>query len=230
MAESEVESVTDGSNNLPSTDAFRGVDMSLAGIVTKRESFETLQRVAKLWASSQFVPERYRNVADCAMAIHMSLKLEVDPIFFMQKAYSVNGKMALEGQLVIAIAKNKGPWVDGIHFEFSGAEGTDQRTCVAYGVRRNDGVRNEYKMSYAEARKFGWVDKKDSFWPKMPDQMLCFRTAVFLVRRICPGILMGMSTVDEIRDISSARVSETVSGRLSERLANVQVLNAEVSK
>jgi uncharacterized protein YbbK (DUF523 family) len=36
----------------------------------------------------------------------------------------------------------------------------------------------------------------------MPEQMLCYRAALFLIRRYCPEVLVGMPTDDEVSDIT----------------------------
>ena len=47
----------------------------------------------------------------------------------------------------------------------------------------------------------GWTSKKGSKWLTMGDQMLRYRAAAFFARVYCPHALMGLKTVEEVKDI-----------------------------
>jgi hypothetical protein len=52
------------------------------------------------------------------------------------------------------------------------------------------------------AKLEGWIDKNGSKWRTMPEQMLRYRSAMWLARLYAPECLMGMSTVDELEDMA----------------------------
>ena len=47
----------------------------------------------------------------------------------------------------------------------------------------------------------GWTSKKGSKWLTMGDQMLQYRAAAFFARVHCPHALMGLQTVEEVKDV-----------------------------
>jgi hypothetical protein len=50
------------------------------------------------------------------------------------------------------------------------------------------------------AKKEGWFAKAGSKWQTIPEQMLRYRAATFLIRTIAPEIGLGLHTVDELED------------------------------
>ena len=49
------------------------------------------------------------------------------------------------------------------------------------------------------ARKEGWI--KNSKYKTMPEQMLRYRSATWLIRTHCPEVLLGMQSSEEIQDV-----------------------------
>ena len=58
------------------------------------------------------------------------------------------------------------------------------------------------------ARADGWT--KNGKYSSLPEQMLCYRSATFLIRRYAPGILLGYRPTDELEDIEASRSSGPV--------------------
>ena len=54
----------------------------------------------------------------------------------------------------------------------------------------------------------GWLDKSGSKWKTMPEQMFTYRAASFFARKYCPDVLMGLQTVEEVRDVSGYEEQE----------------------
>ena len=52
------------------------------------------------------------------------------------------------------------------------------------------------------AKNEGWLDKNGSKWKTMPRQMMMYRAASFFARVYCPDVLMGMQTVEEVKDVN----------------------------
>lgn len=162
--------------------------------------FEHIQRVAKVFANSKLVPEAYRNnVADCIIAMEMAHRLGVSPMMVMQHTCMIHGRPGVEGKFVIGLVNKRGPYPAGIKFKYEG-DGL-KRKCIASGVRANGEV-DEVEFSLQQAKDWGWYDKAGSPWPKMPDQMLAYRAGVFLARRYCPEVLMGVPPArEELEDV-----------------------------
>lgn len=172
-------------------------------------TFEHLQRVAKAFAASKILPEIYRNdVASCFVAVHMANRMQIDPFTFMQNSYVVQGKPALEGKLMIAVLNARGGYIDGIEYEYSG-EGDDYG-CRAFGTLRNGKV-HEARVDIKLAKAEGWYAKNPK-WKNMPDQMLAYRSAAFLLRKYRPELLMGLQTYEEVQDVDGVIVQSPVGG------------------
>lgn len=163
------------------------------------EKFEQAQRVAKIFASSSFVPESFRgNIPNCFIALNMACRLGVDPYMVFQNMYVIHGRPGLQAQLVIAMINANGPFEDPVQWEFEG-DGKARR-CTAYGVLRTTGNRCEATVSWKMVEDEKWDQKAGSKWKTMPDQMFRYRSATFLARLYCPEVMMGLQTDDELRD------------------------------
>jgi hypothetical protein len=51
------------------------------------------------------------------------------------------------------------------------------------------------------AKAEGWYGKNGSKWKTMPQQMLMYRAASFMVNIVAPELSMGLTTVEEAHDI-----------------------------
>lgn len=163
------------------------------------QGFEALQRVAKLFAASDIVPEAYRNnIPNTVIALDLAARLGVSPIAIMQQLYIVHGKPAWVGQFMIASFNRSGKF-ETIHYDFVGEEGNDDWGCRACTARK-DGTRiTGPVVTIAMAKGEGWYGKNKK-WQTMPELMLMYRAAAWLVRTCAPEIAMGIYTVDEIQD------------------------------
>jgi hypothetical protein len=171
-------------------------------------SLEGLQRLAKMYTASQIVPDHFRgngNIADCAIAVNLALRWGWDPLMVLQKCYIVHGRPGLESQLIIARANTSGVFNGRIGYELSG-EG-DRRQSIASAVLAESGETVTHTIDIALAKRMGWYDKKDrkgnlcSLWPKMPDLMLQYRSAAWLVRTVAPEVLMGVCMKEELEEM-----------------------------
>jgi hypothetical protein len=182
-------------------------------------SFELLQRCAKMISASQLIPEAYRgNVADCAIAIMAARQAGLDPLFFMQHSFVHKGRLGLDAQIAITLLRKR---FKKVAFQHSG-EG-DSRACTCIVV---DSDGNEFKetVSIKMAKDFGWLasksDRMTNFWAVMPDRMLAYRSASFLAKLYCPDLLAGAQFEDEILDIDGVQVvRQSKAKNLQERLS-----------
>ena len=166
--------------------------------------FNHLWRVATAYSRSAMVPDVFRGKPDdCFVAVQLALRLEVDPFMLMQSMYVVHGKPGMEAKLAIPLCNARGPFSDRIQWEFSGAG--MERSCRAFAHDRASGNVCEAIVSMAIAKAEGWLDKNGSKWRTMPDQMLMYRSAAWLIRTCCPEVLMGMATGDELQDMTISR-------------------------
>ena len=167
------------------------------------ESFELAQRSAKLLSKSTLVPDEYQdNISNCVIALNMANRMEADPLMVMQNLYIVHGKPGWSSQFLISTFNTSGRF-SSIRYEFVGERGSDEWGCRAWATEKETGERLESTLiTIGMAKAEGWYGKKMSKWKTMPEQMLRYRAAAFLIRAYAPEIAMGMHTKEEIVDIT----------------------------
>ena len=175
--------------------------------------FDLLQRQGKMFAASSLVPQQFQgNVANCAIALNMAMRLQADPMSVMQQLYIVHGKPAWSSAFLIATFNKSGKF-SSIKYRFSGTEGTDDWGCRAWATELSTGDKITGPLvTMGMAKKEGWSTKNGSKWQTMPELMLKYRAAAFLIRTTAPEIAMGIYTVEEVHDVwdKEYRPSQTI--------------------
>jgi hypothetical protein len=168
-------------------------------------SFELAQRAAKLLSASSLVPKEYQGasgIANCVVALNMAARIGADPLQVMQNLYIVHGKPAWSAQFLIATFNGCGRFT-AIRYEWVGEKGKDSYGCCAYATEKATGeVLRGAEVTIDLAKKEGWFGKSGSKWQTMPQQMLMYRAAAWLVRVYAPELAMGLSTADEVDDFT----------------------------
>lgn len=163
--------------------------------------FESLQRVAKLFASSRIVPPQYQNnLPDCVIAVDMALRMGANPLMVCQNLYIVYERPAWSAKFLIATLNQSGRF-SALRYVFQGKQGEDNWGCRAVAVELSSGERLEGPLITIDlAKKEGWYEKKGSKWKTMPEMMLRYRAASWFVNAYAPEIAMGLRTVEEEQD------------------------------
>lgn len=172
------------------------------------KDFAMGQRMANLLASSKIVPKTFQgDIASSLIALNMAQRMGADPLQVMQSMYIVYGKPSFSSAFLIACFNQCGRFTP-IKYEFSGEEGTDDWGCRAYTTEKSTGeVIKGVKVTIGMAKAEGWWSKKDkegretSKWQTMPELMLRYRSASFLIRSTAPEISLGFQSVEEVRDV-----------------------------
>ena len=177
-----------------------------AAPMSPAERFELMQRQAKLFASSPLVPAHIadggsqKGLANCYIALVLAEQMGENPLVVMQNIYIVHGRAGWSASYMIAKANASGVFKGVIRFKHSGT-GKD-RVCTASGTLKDTGEDVEATASMAMAEAEGWA--KNSKYRTMPDQMLIYRAATFLVRTYCPQVMLGYHTSVELEDMAAA--------------------------
>ena len=192
--------------------------------------FMQIQRVAAMFASSDMVPVHYRGkVANCALAIHMATRLEMDPMMFMQNSYVISGKPGLQAVVAIALVNSRGPFTGPIQWKFAGTIKDKTRQCTAYAKHKVTGEICETTVTWAMVEAEGWNKKAGSKWLTLPDLMFQYRSGSFLARLYCPEVILGLPTAEELEDIDAGteyKPTEKVSD-LNEKLNRKKVASVQ---
>lgn len=164
-------------------------------------SVGTMVSLSKTLADATIIPTTFqKNPANVLIALNMAQRMNADPLMIMQNMYIVNGNPSFSSKFLIACFNTCGRFTS-IKYEFFGKPGTDEYGCRAYA---NEKLTNERVQSIdvtiGMAKGEGWVDKKLSKWKTMPQLMLQYRSAAFLIRTVAPEISMGLQTTEELQD------------------------------
>lgn len=168
-------------------------------------SFNLTYRIAQVFSQSSLVPKNYQGQpGNCMIAIHMANRLGADPLMVMQNLYIVYGSPVWSAQFLIATFNMSGRF-SSIRYRWAGEKGADSFGCSAYAIETSTGQELEgSQVTIALAKKEGWYTKSGSKWQTMPEQMLMYRAASWLVRAYAPEIAMGLHTAEEMFDIHSS--------------------------
>ena len=163
-----------------------------------------IQKAAEIFVSSDMVPSHYRgkqNTSNCIIALQLAFRFRVDPFLFLQSSYVVHGRPGIEAKLATALANRSGEFDGPIRYEWSEHKPkSPEWTCTAWAIDRETGDRLSYPLRWQTVAAEGWAKPK-SKWDTMPDMMMMYRSAMYLLRTYKSHILLGMLTDDELDDI-----------------------------
>lgn len=172
------------------------------------EDFEFGQRVAKALSTSGCLPKNYENnVGSCLILLDMSHRLNASPVMVAQNMHIIHGRPSWSASYLIA-GFNSSKAYTPIRY-MMGNDGKcktmptkENLTCAAVTKCRETGeeilgTKISIEMAVAE----GWYGKSGSKWQTMPEQMLKYRAASFLIRAIAPEMSMGFQTAEEVEDM-----------------------------
>ena len=169
------------------------------------QGFELMQRACKALAASTLVPQQFQgNIPNCLIALEMSQRIGASPLMVMQNLYIVHGRHAWSSKFLIASFNQCGRF-SAIRYNWTGKQGADDWGCQAWAIEKSSGDRIEGPLiTIALAKKEGWHDKSGSKWKTIPQLMLMYRAAGWLVNTHAPEISMGLNTAEEIGDTFNA--------------------------
>lgn len=171
--------------------------------------WELAQRIGKAFASSDLVPQAYKgNLANCIVALEMANRMGASPLLVMQNLYIVHGNPGWSSKFLIACFNQCGRF-SSIRYTWN----KDKSACSAWAIEKSNGERIEGPtVTMQMAKDEGWSTKSGSKWKTMPELMLMYRAAAFMIRTYAPEISMGMSTddeiIDQVSDVSYTNISD----------------------
>lgn len=159
--------------------------------------------MAKVFVNSTLVPQQFRgDLGSCLIALNMANRMNADPLQVMQSLYVVHGKPSFSASYLIACFNRCGRF-STIRYRMGGEPGTDSWSCTAYCTELSTGeVIEGVTVTIAMAKSEGWYNKTGSKWKTMPELMLRYRAATFLIRSVAPEIALGFTTTEEAIDIT----------------------------
>lgn len=165
--------------------------------------FEAGQRIANMFSQSGLVPSNFKgDIGGCLIALNMANRMGADPLQVMQSLYIVHGKPSFSSAFLIACFNRCGRFTT-IRYRLEGEKNTDTWGCTAYATELATGeVVEGVTVTIGMAKAEGWYSKSGSKWQTMPELMLRYRAAAFLIRSVAPEIALGFQTTEEVIDIT----------------------------
>lgn len=163
-----------------------------------RDAWELVQRQAKALMSADIVPVAYKNnIGNCIIALDMAYRIGANPLLVMQNLHVIQGKPGWSAQFLIATFNKCGRF-SSLRYEWN----KEKTECRAWAIEKSSNERIEgAKITMAMAQSEGWATKPGSKWKTMPELMLQYRAAAFLIRTYAPEIAMGIHMAEEVEDI-----------------------------
>lgn len=171
-----------------------------------------LQKVAKVYAASSFLPSAWRKLpeserlANLIIIINRAAALKCDPLLLLQNLNIIAGQMCWKSTFLLQLLMANG-WA-GAKYDFAGDPtspdfwGNDAHGCTFSAINPATGERETgTKITVAMISGEGWLSREGSKWRTMPEQMLKYRAVAFFARSNAPAVMGGFMAQDEIEDI-----------------------------
>lgn len=197
-------------------------------VFSGENNFAQAMMMAETLSKSDIIPADYKNKpANCLIAIELSNRMRVSPILVMQNMHVICGRPSWSSPFVIACINTCGKYEGGLHFKMD----ETKTKCVAFAVEKATGKEcygTTITMEMAAAE--GWINKNNSKWRTMPEQMLKYRAASFFGRLYCPELLNGMLSEEEASEIPPLHTEEEFIDVLAEPIAETKEATNEVEQ
>lgn len=158
------------------------------------QSLDEAMKFADIIAKSDIVPPDYKSKpGNVLVAIQMGQELGLPPMQALQNIAVVNGRPAVWGDSLMAIARAH-PACEYITETFD--DKTMTATCKA---KRKGGPEEVRTFSQQDAEQAGLWGRNT--WKSYPKRMLQMRARGFAIRDVFPDALRGIALAEEVQDI-----------------------------
>lgn len=202
-------------SNITTTNNQTNTSMDMFEIMEKAYKFATIL------AKSDIIPAHYRGKPENVfIAVQSAYRMNLDPMLIMQNTYVVGGKLGMNTAFAISLANVSGLFNGGIKYRVEGKG--DGLAITAYATIKSTGEEIAYTVSMKDAVAENWT--KNAKYKTLPELMLRYRAATFLIRTHAPEVVNGMHMVEELEDVSAAHSPDIIThtskaAALSERLS-----------
>lgn len=213
--------MTDESTALTTTTASAGSELAF---MHDGAALEHLWRLSRYFAASRMVPQHFQQKPeDCMVALMMAQQLEVNPVLALQNLQVINGRPGFSASFAIGLANQRGPFAGPITWTSKGKG--DGLEVTAHATIRSTGETVATTVSMEMAKAEGWT--KNPKYRSIPEQMLRYRAATWLIRLHCPEVLMGLHSSEELEDVRPVTVREEPAARSVDVVAD---LNEQIKR
>lgn len=181
---------------------LENTQVSRSGGALSLANLDQVAGFAKVMAAASIaIPKHLRDrPGDCAAITMQALHWEMDPYQVANKSYSVNDRLAYESQLIYAVIQARAPVKGRIRQELIG-EGPDLQCRVWAHVDEDQrGDDDDGLVEYTSPKLKDIGTKNSPLWKADPGTQITYYSNRAFARLHFAGVLMGVYTVDEIRD------------------------------
>jgi hypothetical protein len=195
----------------------------------QRESYAIMKDQARLFSISRLLPDAVRGdspdeaMANCLIALQMAHAMNELPFMVMQNIHIVKGKAGFAAQFMIARANASGVFKGRINWRIDRIDPANL-SVTAFATLAETGEEVDFTADMKMAQAEGWTS--NAKYKSMPELMLRYRSATFLVRLYAPDVMLGYRTADELEDIS-ASVAPSASALTADMLTDQAKPTAE---
>jgi len=188
-------------------------------------TYRVTRNEARMFAISPLVPQHLRAggievaEANCFIALHLAKAMNENPMVVLQNIHIVNGKAGFSSQYMIARANASGVFKGRINWRIDRSN-PQNLSVTAYAVLADTGEVVEAPVDMNMATAEGWT--KNAKYKTMPEVMLRYRSAAFLVRWYCPDVMLGYQTAEEVEDVAVAALPSAPTITAADIIAQAQ--------
>lgn len=169
-------------------------DAQPAPVAQESDPLAIAWRHATGYAQSGMVPTHFQNnVQDCFVVVQLALELGIAPLTALQNVFMIGGRPSYTAKFAVALANRAKVFAGPIRWKINKGDKKEDLEVTAYAPL-NDGDVAEVTLSYRTAMAEGWTRNKK--YSTIPEQMLRWRSAKWLIDLHCPEILLGFDVVE----------------------------------
>ena len=164
------------------------------------ENFGQTKEIATALSNSDLVPPHFqKKPANVLIALEFAYRNDIAPFAAMQSMFVVHGRVGMSAAMAISLARKHNVW-KSLRYK---VEGKGESLSVTAIATMHDDTEVEATVTMQMANIAGWT--KSAIYKSIPEQMLKYRAATFLIRSNFPEVLFGMQTVEELNDVDAAK-------------------------
>jgi hypothetical protein len=164
------------------------------------ENFAQTKDIATALSNSDLVPPHFqKKPANVLIALEFAHRNDIAPFAAMQSMFVVHGRVGMSAAMAISLARKHNVWRT-LKYK---TVGTGNAMAVTATAILHDDTEVEATVTMEMANIAGW--SKNAVYKSIPEQMLKYRAATFLIRSNFPEVLFGMQTVEELNDVEASK-------------------------
>lgn len=185
-----------------------------------RNMHEAMQ-LAEMMSRGQMMPQHLKNAGDALMVVEQAMRWNMSPFAVAQNTFNIKGKLLYAGVIVHAAIESLGAISGLIDYTFSGEGPT--RKIVVTATRKGETEPKTVEVALKDAKT------DNPLWIKQPDQQLCYHAVRVWARRWTPGVMLGVYTPEEWRQVQPEAFSgPTIDAEPTSSLSTGQVIGDEI--